>query len=140
MEGGSSMKELNEIVLPEDLRYTKEHEWAKASGDVVRVGITDYAQDELGDIVFVEPPQVGESFTKGDQFGTLESTKAVADLFIPVSGEVTAINEELAEAPELVNQDPYDKGWIAEVKPANPAEMDELMTAEQYKEMLEGLK
>ena len=120
------MKEINELNLPEDVRYTDDHEWAKVSGDVVRVGISDYAQDQLGDIVFVELPDVGETFEAGDEFGTLESVKAVSELYIPVGGEVIAVNTELEDTPELLNQDPYS-GWIIEVKPDNSEELESLL-------------
>ena len=120
------MKEINELNLPEDVRYTDDHEWAKVSGDVVRVGISDYAQDQLGDIVFVELPDVGETFEAGDEFGTLESVKAVSELYIPVSGEVTAVNTALEDTPELLNQDPYS-GWIIEVRPDNSTELESLL-------------
>lgn len=104
------MKEISELNLPEDVRYTKDHEWAKVSGDTVKIGISDYAQDQLGDIVFVELPAVGDSFEEGDEFGTLESVKAVSELYAPISGEVVAVNEDLEDAPELLNQDPYKIG------------------------------
>ena len=131
------MTDISELKFPEDIRYAKDHEWAKQDGEKVRVGITDYAQDQLGDITFAELPEVGAGFKKGDQFGTLESTKAVADLFMPVGGEILAINEALREQPELVNQEPYIGGWIADVKPVTPGEMEELMDKAQYLEMLE---
>ncbi|MBW1660033.1 MAG: glycine cleavage system protein GcvH, partial [Deltaproteobacteria bacterium] len=106
------MKELNELILPDDVRFTEEHEWARKEGENVRVGISDYAQDQLGDIVFVELPEVGSSFSKGDEFGTVESVKTVSELYMPIGGEVVAINEELADHPEYVNTDPYGKGWM----------------------------
>lgn len=133
------MKEINELQLPEDVRYADDHEWAKADGDRVRIGIDDYAQDQLGDIVFVELPQVGDSFSKGDEFGTVESVKAVAELFMPVGGEVLAVNGALEDAPELVNKEPYDGGWMIEIKPADPAEMESLMPKDAYIDMLKGL-
>lgn len=131
------MKELEELNLPEDLVYTKEHEWAKMDGDVVVVGITDYAQDQLGDIVFVEMPEVGDSFSGGDEFGTLESVKAVSELYIPISGEITAVNEELEDSPELINQDPYT-GWIVKVKPENNSELENLLSRDGYLDVLKG--
>jgi glycine cleavage system H protein len=133
------MKEISELNLPDDVRYTSEHEWARPGRDAVRVGVTDYAQEQLGDITFVELPQVGDAYDQGEQFGTLESTKAVGDLFMPLAGEVVAVNEALVESPELVNQDPYAAGWIADVKPENPSELEELMTNTAYREMLEGM-
>lgn len=131
------MKEINELNLPEDVRYTDDHEWAKVSGDVVRVGISDYAQDQLGDIVFVELPGVGETFEAGDEFGTLESVKAVSELYIPVGGEITAVNTELEDTPELLNQDPYS-GWIIEVRPDNSEELESLLDRAAYLELLKG--
>jgi len=133
------MKEIDELQLPEDLRYADDHEWAKADGDKVRIGVDDYAQDQLGDIVFVELPQVGDSFAKGDEFGTVESVKAVAELFMPLGGEILTVNGALEEAPELLNKDPYQKGWMIEIKPADPAEMETLMTKNVYINMLKGL-
>jgi len=133
------MKEISELQFAEDVRYADDHEWARDEGDKVRIGVDDYAQDQLGDIVFVELPQVGDSFSKGDEFGTVESVKAVAELFIPMGGEVLAVNEKLEEAPELVNKDPYQGGWMIEIKPADPAEMEALMTRDAYIDMLKGL-
>jgi glycine cleavage system H protein len=132
------MKELNELNLPEDVRYTKDHEWARQSGDNVTIGITDFAQDQLGDIVFVELPETGDSFGSGDEFGTVESVKAVSELYMPLAGEVAAVNADLEDAPELVNNAPYDKGWMLEVKPADPGEFDQLMDRAAYLEMLKG--
>ncbi len=131
------MKEFDELVLPKELRYTEDHEWAKLEGDVVRIGVSDYAQDQLGDIVFVEMPEVGDSFDKGEEFGALESVKAVSELYLPVGGEVVAINEELLDTPELLNEDPY-KNWIVEVKPANVTDFEELLTVDQYKAIVKG--
>lgn len=131
-------KEINELVLPDDVKYSKDHEWAKSQGDNVRIGITDYAQDQLGDIVFVEVPEVGDTFDQGSEFGTVESVKAVSEMYMPVGGEIAAVNEALEDAPELLNQDPYGKGWIAEVKAADPAEMDDLMDKKAYLESLKG--
>ena len=132
------MKAISELNLPEDVRYTDDHEWAKKNGDVVRMGISDYAQDQLGDIVFVELPEVGSSFDKGEEFGTVESVKAVSELYMPIGGEVTAINEALADAPELVNSDPYDGGWMMEIKPSDPAELEAMKSKADYLEMLKG--
>ena len=131
------MKEINELILPEDIYYSEDHEWAKVSGDTVLVGISDYAQDQLGDIVFVELPEVGDSFEAGDEFGTLESVKAVSELYVPIGGEVVAINEELEDAPELVNQDPYG-GWIIEIKPDDIGELEKLLDRDAYLEVLRG--
>ena len=134
------MKELNEIILPDELAYSQEHEWAKKENDVVRVGITDFAQDQLGDIVFVELPEEGAEFGQGDEFGTLESVKAVSEVYLPVSGTIKAVNSELEEKPELVNQDPYGQGWLVEVSPNDPGQLDALMDKNGYYEMLKGEK
>ena len=132
------MKAISELNLPEDVRYTDDHEWAKKNGDVVRMGISDYAQDQLGDIVFVELPDVGSTFDKGEEFGTVESVKAVSELYMPMGGEVTAINEALADAPETVNSDPYDGGWMIEIKASDPAELEAMKSKADYLEMLKG--
>ena len=133
------MKEINQLNLPDDLRYAEDHEWAQKDGDHIRIGIDDYAQDQLGDIVFVELPQTGDKLAKGDVFGTVESVKAVSELFMPVGGEIIAINKNLEESPELVNTSPYAEGWMVDVKPTDAAELDSLMTKEAYLEMLKGL-
>lgn len=132
------MKELSELNLPEDVRYTKDHEWARPNGGNVTVGITDFAQDQLGDIVFVELPEAGDSFAAGDEFGTVESVKAVSELYMPLGGEIVATNADLEDAPELVNNAPYDKGWMLEVKPADAGALDQLMDRAAYLEMLKG--
>jgi len=130
------MKSIDELNLPEDCRYTQDHEWARAEGDKVRVGISDYAQNQLDDIVFVELPQVGDTFDKGEEFGTVESVKAVSELYMPIGGEVSAINSTLEDSPQLVNESPYSEGWMIDVKPTDPTEMDALLTKEAYLEML----
>ncbi len=122
------------MSVPADLKYTKEHEWARRDGDVVTVGITEYAQGELGDVVFVELPQVGDSVEMDDTFGTIEAVKAVADLFSPLSGEVVEINESLSDDPEKVNKDPYGDGWMVKIKMSDASQWDEMMSAEDYKE------
>ena len=114
------------------LLYTKEDEWVKVEGDEATVGVTDHAQDALSDIVYLELPDVGDSFGMGDTFGVVESVKAAADLYMPISGEVTAVNEDLVDAPETVNSDPYDTAWMVKVKISNPAELDDLMDADTY--------
>ena len=119
-------------MVPTDLRYTKDHEWVRVDGDEAVVGITDYATNQLGDIVFVELPDVGRTLSQAATFGVVESVKAVSDLFSPVSGEVTSGNDALAAAPELVNSDPYGGGWMIRVKLANPTEVDELLDAPAY--------
>ncbi len=133
------MKELNELHLPDEIRYSDDHEWAKKTGDTVIIGISDYAQDQLGDIVYVELPQVGVSFDKKQQCGTIESVKAVSEMYMPLGGEVIAVNQELEGAPELLNKDPYGKGWMLEVKPAKVEEYDQLKDKKSYLEMLKGL-
>jgi glycine cleavage system H protein len=130
------MKEINELILPEDVRYTEDHEWAKLEGEIVRIGLTDYAQDQLGDIVFVEFPEVGDSFSKGEEFGTIESVKAVSEIIMPVSGEVVAINEHLENVPELVNKEPYEGGWLIEVKPEDTLALEALMDKTAYMKAL----
>ena len=122
--------------VPKELRYTRDHEWARREGDRVRVGITAYAQEQLGDVVFVELPKVGVTATAKKPFGVVESVKAVSDLFAPVSGEVVEVNGELGQKPEIVNQDPYGKGWMLVVKPSNKGEWDQLLTAQQYEELI----
>lgn len=132
------MKELNELNFPAEVRYAESHEWARAEGDSIKVGITDYAQDQLGDIVFVELPEVGDTLDKGEEFGTVESVKAVSELYMPISGEIIAINSSLEESPEKVNNTPYSDGWMIEVKGENPSEMDDLMDSDAYLGTLKG--
>ena len=135
------MKELSAVILPDDARYSKTHEWTKKlDNGTFRVGISDYAQDQLGDIVFVELPQVGDSFEKGAEFTTVESVKAVSELYIPVSGEVTAINPALDDSPDLVNTRPYDDGWMIEIKVSDPGELDALMVKDDYVNMLKEME
>jgi glycine cleavage system H protein len=132
------MKEINELNFAEDVKYFEDHEWARMENDQAVIGISDYAQDQLGDIVFVELPQVGDTFEKGAEFGTVESVKAVSELYMPLGGEVLAVNETLEESPELVNNDPYSGGWMIKIKPSNADEMDQLMSKEAYLDMLKG--
>jgi glycine cleavage system H protein len=132
------MKEMNELNLPEDVKYTKDHEWAKADGDTVIIGINDYAQDQLGEIVFVEMPAVGDSFSAEEEFGSVESVKAVSEMYMPISGEIVAVNEDLEDAPEKVNEDCYQSGWIIKVKASDLSELDALMDKATYLEMLKG--
>lgn len=122
--------------VPADLRYTQEHEWAKKEGERIRVGITAFAQSELGDVVFVELPKAGAKVSQRQSFGVVESVKAVSDLFAPVSGEVVEVNGALAKAPETVNQDPYGQGWMIVIKPSKAAEWDQLLTSVQYEELI----
>ena len=126
------------VDVPEELRYTKEHEWARVEGDRARVGITAFAQEQLGDVVFVELPKVGATVMSMKTFGVVESVKAVSDLFAPLTGEVVEVNAELAKKPELVNSDPYGQGWMLVIKLAKPAEAGELMTAEAYRRFVES--
>ena len=121
---------------PADLKYTKEHEWARVEGTRARVGITAYAQEQLGDVVFVELPKVGTKVSQMQAFGVVESVKAVSDLFAPLSGEVVEVNAELVKKPELVNQDPYGKGWMLVIQVASPPEVSALLTAPQYEALL----
>jgi glycine cleavage system H protein len=124
--------------VPEDLHYSKDHEWVRVEGDTAVVGITDYAQDSLGDVVYVELPKVGERFAANESFGSVESVKAVSEVFSPVSGEISAMNESLNDEPEKVNQDPYDGGWMIRVKMSNPGEVDSLLTAAEYEDFTKG--
>ena len=132
------MKDINDVTLPDDIHYAESHEWAKAEGNNIKVGITDFAQDQLGDIVFVEMPEVGESFDKGAEFGTVESVKAVSELNMPVGGEIVAVNSALEDSPEFINNAPYSDGWMIAVKPDNPAELEGLMTKDAYLTSLKG--
>jgi glycine cleavage system H protein len=123
-------------AIPEDRRYTQEHEWAMRDGDTVVVGITDFAQHELGDVVFVELPKVGSRVTAFDEFGVVESVKAASDLFSPITGEVVAINEDLTEHPEWVNESPYDRAWMLRVRPDDLDELDKLLDATAYRQLI----
>jgi len=122
--------------IPQSLKYTKEHEWVREDGDMVTIGITDHAQGELGDIIFVEFPEIGQKIQKDEPLGTIEAVKTVADLFAPISGTVTEINETLDDSPESVNQDPYGDGWMVKVSVSEAGELDNLMSAGQYQEMI----
>lgn len=122
--------------IPSHLKYTSDHEWVNIKDGVATVGITDFAQGELGDIVFVEFPEVGDSFDAGDTFGTIEAVKTVADLFMPVSGEVVAINDDLDDAPDKVNSDPYGDGWIIKIQISDPSKEEGLIAPDSYKEMI----
>ncbi|MBM3730135.1 MAG: glycine cleavage system protein GcvH [Actinobacteria bacterium] len=120
------------MLVPADLAYSPDHEWIRRSGGTVRLGITDYAQDALGDVVFVQVPSLGTSVSKGQSFSEVESTKSVSDIYAPVSGKVTAVNDALGDTPELVNSDPYGEGWICEIEMSNEAELDALLDAAGY--------
>jgi len=126
------------MKIPAELKYTEDHEWVRVEGDSATVGITDFAQGELGDVVFVEIETEGEELDKGETFGTVEAVKTVSDLFMPVGGEVVEVNEALADEPELVNKDPYGKGWMIKIKMSNSSETDELLSADDYKKMIEA--
>jgi glycine cleavage system H protein len=137
-KGGIVMKEISELNLPDDLLYAEDHEWAKLEGDKVRVGLDDYAQDQLGDIVFVELPRVGDTFKKGEEFATVESVKAVCECYLPIGGKIIAVNTALEESPELVNKSPYGDGWMVDLNPSDISEMDILMTNTACLENLKG--
>jgi len=126
--------------FPDDVRYTPEHEWARLEGDLVRVGITFYAQDALGDVVYVELPEVGARITKDAPFGEIQSPKAVSDLYAPVTGEIIERNEEALATPELVNEDPYGEGWLVVIRPSDAAELDRLLDAKRYQELVASLQ
>jgi glycine cleavage system H protein len=127
-----------EASYPEDLKYHAEHDWARIEGDEATFGITWYAQDALGEVVFFDPPEVGASVSKDEAYAEVESVKAVSDVFAPLSGEIVAVNEGLADSPERVNQDPYGEGWMVRVKLSEPSEVDQLMDVNAYKELLQG--
>lgn len=124
------------MAVPEELKYSKEHEWVKVEDDTVTIGITEYAQGELGDIVFVELPETDDDIEEGESFGSVESVKTVSELYAPVSGTVVEINEELEDSPEFVNESPYEKAWMVKVKLNDTSQLDELLSADQYKEMI----
>jgi glycine cleavage system H protein len=124
--------------VPEDLHYSKDHEWVRVEGDTAVIGITDYAQDSLGDVVYVELPKEGETFAANESFGSVESVKAVSEVFSPVSGTISGINESLSDEPEKVNGDPYGEGWMIRVKMSNPGEVDSLLTAAEYEDFTKG--
>jgi glycine cleavage system H protein len=124
--------------VPEELRYSSDHEWVAVTGTRARVGITEYAQDALGDVVYVQVPELGASVAAGDPFGEVESTKSVSDIYAPLSGTVVAVNEALADAPETINRDPYGAGWLCEIEIADASELDALLDADAYQSLLEG--
>ena len=126
--------------IPDDLHYSKDHEWVRVDGNVATVGITDYAQDSLGDVVYVELPKVGDDFAANESFGSVESVKAVSEVFSPVSGEIVGINEALADTPEKVNQDPYGDGWMIRVQMSNAGEVDSMLTAAEYEDFTKAEK
>jgi glycine cleavage system H protein len=132
------MKEIDELNFPDDVRYSKDHEWARPEGELYVVGISDYAQDQLGDIVYVELPPKGSQKKKGEEFGSVESVKAVSELFMPISGEVVALNTDLEDRPELVSSQPYAGGWMIKIKPTDAREFQQLMDRDAYMAMLKG--
>jgi glycine cleavage system H protein len=124
------------MKVPENLQYTEEHEWVGIEDDVATIGVTDYAQSELGDIVFIELPSVGDKITKGESFGTIEAVKAVSDLFAPVSGEVLEVNEDLNDTPEKINESPYDEGWMIRVRIDDESELETLLSPDAYSDVI----
>ncbi len=132
--------EIENLKFPDDLKYTETSEWAKVEGDMVRVGITDFAQHELTDIVYVETPEVGAMVTKAEEFGVVESVKAAADFYAPVTGEIVEVNEQLNDSPDLLNKDPYGEGWMVLIKMSNPAELEQLLDKEGYIEYIKTEK
>jgi glycine cleavage system H protein len=132
------MKDVSELKFPEELSYVESHEWIRTESDRARVGITDYAQDQLGDIVYVELPQVGKSFAKGAAFGSVESVKAVSELYMPVGGKIVDVNSGLENSPEVVNTSPYEDGWMIVIEPSSPEEMKGLLNRQSYYDKLKG--
>jgi len=134
------MKEINEINLPDDLKYSKDHEWARFENQYVTIGVTDYAQDQLGDIVFVELPQKGDVFKKGDEFGNVESIKAVSELYMPLGGKIFEVNAAFENHPDLANTSPYEKGWMIKVENDNADNINDLMGKDKYYKYLQGIE
>lgn len=132
------MKDVSQLKFPDDVRYVESHEWIRSEDGRVRIGITDYAQDQLGDIVFVELPAVGKSLNAGAPFGSVESVKAVSELYMPIGGKVVEINSTLENSPEVVNTSPYDQGWMIVVEPADAGELKNLLTVQAYRDKLKG--
>ena len=124
--------------VPEELRYSSDHEWVSRDGDVIRVGVTDYAQDALGDVVFVQVPTIGADVAAGDAFGEVESTKSVSDVYAPVSGTIVEVNEALADTPQALNEDPYGEGWICTIRMSDPSQLDALLDAKAYRKLIES--
>ena len=122
--------------IPDDLKYTEEHEWIRVEGDEIVVGVTDFAQGELGDVVFIELETEGEDLSRGDTFGTIEAVKTVSDLYMPVDGQVVKVNPALEDTPELVNSDPFGEGWMIRIKPSDPSQLDDLIPADRYSTMI----
>ena len=134
------MKALDDLALPEDIKYFEEHTWAKEKGELVVIGVTDYAQDNLGEVIFIDLPENDETFEKGEQFGAVESAKSVSELYMPVGGTVVSVNGDLEDDPGKINSAPYGAGWLIEVRPADPGEVETLQTRAQYLEMLAGME
>ena len=128
----SAQKSVDQMQFPGELRYSKEHTWVEPSGDTVKVGITDFAQDQLGEIIFVEMPAPGDELDQDAEFGVVESAKSTSDLYMPISGEVVAVNHTLEDEPGLVNQSPYQDGWMLEIKPSDPSQLEAILSAEEY--------
>ena len=126
------------MTVPPTLRYTNDHEWVAVDGSRARIGITDYAQEALGDVVYVQAPKVGDSVSAGDSFSEVESTKSVSDIYAPVSGTIAAVNDQLSSTPELLNSDPYGNGWICEIEMSNPSDLDALLDAVGYQALIDG--
>ena len=126
--------------IDSDARYQKSHEWVKKDGDILVCGISDYAQDSLGDIVFVELPETGKAFNQGEAFGVIESVKAASDVYMPIGGEITEVNEALKDKPEIINSDPFGEGWVIKIKPSDESQLDDLMSSEDYSSYVEGLE
>jgi glycine cleavage system H protein len=138
MIDGGEMKKIEDVQLPEELRYSPDHEWVRMEGGSARIGITDYAQDQLGDVVYVELPSVGIRVDQGGVFATVESVKSVSECIMPLAGEITAVNASLANDPAVLNRSPYGEGWMVLVKPDDPGAMERLLTAEGYRAQLKG--
>jgi glycine cleavage system H protein len=134
------MKEIHELIIPEDFMFAEDHEWARQENGKVRVGLSDYAQDQLGDVVYVEFPEAGQVFDKNEPFGSIESVKAVSELYMPIGGEILEINNALNDYPDLVNKSPNDEGWLIVIKPTNESDIKSLMDKNAYVEMLKGLE
>ncbi|MFO7760260.1 MAG: glycine cleavage system protein GcvH [Desulfobia sp.] len=132
------MKKVDELNLPDDLQYTQSHEWARSEGEKLKVGLTDYAQDQMGEVVFVELPSPGESFRQKEVFSTVESVKAVAEVYMPVGGKIALVNESLRDDPEMVNRDPYGQGWLVEIEPDEPSQVQDMFDSAGYRKMVRG--
>ncbi len=130
------MKEISDLQFPNDVFYSPDHEWVRIDGGIITIGIDDYAQDQMGDIVYVELPEVGDSFEKGDEFGTVESVKAVSEMYMPLGGEIVAVNSDLEDSPELINQSPYGDGWLIRIQPDDESQVESLLEKDTYVALL----